>query len=107
MASSVGVRYAYGEVVSTNADLEVRSVGFKPKKVRVTNKTTLYTLDHVAGLADASAFETTNAGATTLETSDCVTLLDADSAGNPGFQVGARANVNDTTTEVLLWEAWG
>lgn len=107
MASTVGVRYASGEVVSTNADLEVRSLGFKPKKVKVTNKTTFYALEHVEGLADASAFEVTDAGAKTLETSDCITLLDADSAGNPGFQVGARANVNDTTTEVLLWEAWG
>lgn len=106
MSSTVGPRYATGTVVSTNAALAIRTLGFKPKKVRIINVTTFYQLEHFQGMADASAFEITNAGAMTLETSDCITLLDADANGNPGFQVGARANVNDTTTEVLRWEAW-
>ena len=106
MGSTVGARYKAGRVVSTNAALPIRTTGFKPARVKVTNETTLYSLEWMKGMADASAFEVTNAGAKTLETSDCITPLDADSDGNPGFQIGARANVNDTTTEVLRWEAW-
>lgn len=106
MSSTVGSRYSTETVVATNASLPIRTLQFKPRKVRVVNETTLYTLEWSEGMADASAFEITNAGAKTLETSDCITPLDPDSAGNPGFQIGARANVNDTTTEVLRWEAW-
>jgi hypothetical protein len=106
MSSTTGARFRTGKVVATGAALAIRIVGFKPAKVRVTNETTLYSLEWLKGMADASAFEITNAGAKTLETSDCITLLDPDSNGNPGFQIGARANVNDTTTEVLRWEAW-
>lgn len=106
MSSTVGSRYRTGTIPATDADLDVRTVGFKPAKVRVTNETSLYTLEHMKGMADASAFEITNAGAKTLETSDCITLLDADSSGNPGFRIGARANVNDTGGEIIRWEAW-
>jgi hypothetical protein len=95
-----------GTVVATNAVLPVRTVGYKPRKVRIVNQTTLYTVEWSEGMADASAFEITNAGAKTLETSDLITPLDPDSSGNPGFSIGARANVNDTTTEVLRWETW-
>lgn len=106
MSSTVGSRYETGTVVATNAALPIRTLQFKPRKVKLVNETSLYTLEWSYGMADASAFEITNAGAKTLETSDCITPLDPDSDGNPGFQVGARANVNDTTTEVLRWEAW-
>lgn len=105
MSSTTGPRYRTGRVTATNAAITIRTLGFKPIKVRIVNLTTFYQLEHIKGMAAASALEVTNAGAMTLETSDCITLLDA-SAGNPGFSVGARANVNDTTTEILVWEAW-
>lgn len=105
MSSSVGAKFRTGQVVATGANLDVRTPGFLPAKVRLVNLTTFYALEHYKGFADASALEVTNAGAMTLETSDCITLLAPDANGNPGFRVGARANVNDTTTELLRWEA--
>lgn len=106
MSSTVGSRYMTGTIAATAALLPVRTVGFKPRKVRIVNQTSLYTVEWSEGMADASAFEITNAGAKTLETSDLITPLDPDSDGNPGFSVGARANVNDAAGEVLRWEAW-
>lgn len=106
MSSTVGSRYVTNTINATAATLAVRTIGFKPKKVRITNQTSLYTVEWMEGMADASAFEITNAGAKTLETSDLITPLDPDSNGNPGFQVGTRANINDAAGEVLRYECW-
>jgi len=106
MSSTVGSRYTTGTVVATGALLSIRTVGYKPRKVRIVNETTLYTVEWSEGMADDSAFEIVAAGDKTLETSDLITPLDPDSNGNPGFSLGARANVNDTTTEILRWETW-
>jgi hypothetical protein len=95
-----------GTIAATAALLSVRSIGFKPRKVSIKNQTSLYQVDWTEGMADASAFETTNAGAMTLETSDLITPLDPDTSGNAGFSVGARANVNDAAGEVLRYECW-
>lgn len=86
-------------VRATGAALPVRTVGFRPGRVRLWNETTGYQLEWLEGMADDSAVQTTDAGARTIVTSDGITPL------SDGFQVGALADVNDTTTEQLRYLA--
>jgi hypothetical protein len=109
MASTVGPRYVTGTVRATNADLAIRKIGFTPKKVRVFNKTSLALMEWNAEM-DAAGLEwekTVAAGTRTLQVTNGVTLLAGTSALPPGFQIGAAADINDTTTEDLIYEAWG
>lgn len=109
MGSTVGPRYVTGQVRATNADLAIRKVGFQPRKIRMFNKTSLAVLDWNESMAsDGTEFEkTVAAGTRTLETSDGITLLAGTDTEPPGFQLGAAADLNDTTTEDLIYEAWG
>ena len=96
-----------GQVTATGAALEVRSVGFKPEKVILFNKTNQVQLVWNKMLADAEGIKTTAAGAVSLEAADGITPLNGSPTdGPPGFSIGALADVNDTTTEQLIWEAW-
>jgi len=106
MASSVGSRYWVETRKATNAAMTIRSVGFKPRKVKVFNLTNAASLEWNSGMAAAAGFKTVTAGTQTYETSDGITAVVADSNGNPGFTLGAMADVNDTTTEDLVLEAW-
>lgn len=109
MASTVGPRYVTGTIRATAAPLAVRKVGFVPKKVRVFNKTSLAMMIWNQEMkADGSEWKKqTAAGATTLESSDGITALAGTSTEPPGFQIGAAADINDTATEDLIYEAWG
>ena len=59
------------------------------------------------GMADGEALVTSDTGARSLVTSNGFTLLAGSSTENPGVRLGALANINDTTTEDLLVEAYG
>lgn len=102
MSSSTGARFMEGTIVATNAALEIRTPGFTPRKVKVTNATSLASVEWTQSMANASAWKQVAAGTRTLETSDGITPL---TGVNPGFQIGAMADINDTTTELLYWEA--
>jgi len=104
MSSTVGARYKSGGCVATGAAMEIRTVGFKPLKVVVSNISNNCKAEWFEQLADAYAIKTVAAGDRTLVTSAGITPLDGT---NPGFSVGALADINDTTTELLRWEAWG
>jgi hypothetical protein len=108
MASTVGDRYVTGKVTATNADLPIRKIGYKPKKVIVSNLSNNVKIEWNDSLGDGYAIKTVEAGTRSLLTSGAITPLDPDSAGNPGFQIGAGlADINDTTTESLLYETLG
>lgn len=107
MSSTVGARYVTGKVVATNANLDVRVVDFKPKKVTLKNETSLAELEWTDVLADGEGWKTVAAGTRTLEVTTGITPLDASTTLPPGFRIGAEADINDTTTEVIQWEAWG
>lgn len=104
MASTTEPRRASGTFRSTNALLEIRTVGFKPKKVTLFNKTSLASLEWTDQLPDAYGIKQVAAGTTTLEAAAGVTPLAGE---NPGFSVGAMVDLNDTTTEDVIWEAFG
>lgn len=103
MASKTGALYATNKIPATNALLEVRTVEFKPRKVVVTNLTSLARLEWNDAMDDDSGFKTVAAGTRTLVSAAAITPLDGP---NPGFSVGALADVNDDATETLLWECW-
>lgn len=103
MSSKTGAMYATNKIPATAAALEVRTVEFKPRKVVVTNLTSLASLEWNEFMAADSGFKQVAAGTRTLESSDGITALDAP---NPGFQIGTLADINDAAGEELLWEAW-
>ncbi len=104
MSSKTGALYATNQHPSNNSQLDIQTVQFVPRKVVVTNLTTLVRLEWSESMADDSALQIVAAGDTTLITSDGITPLDG--VVNPGFRLKALTNFNDTTTEILLWECW-
>lgn len=108
MGSTVGDRYVSGTVTCNDGILEVRKVGFKPKRVVVTNIDTLAKMEWNQELAQTTQwYKTVAAGTRTLEVTDGIALLDGNSTQPPGFSVGNATDINDTTTETLKYEAWG
>ena len=104
MSSKTGALYATNKIPASAAALEVRTVEFKPRKVVITNLTSLCRLEWNEFMADDTGFKQVAAGTRTLAGSDAITPLDGP---NPGFQVGTLADVNDAAGEELLWECWG
>lgn len=86
-----------GSARCNNSTLSVRTIGFRPGKILVWNETSGYELLWVEGMADASAVQTTNAGARSVLSASALTPL------SDGFSLGNLANMNDTTTEVLRY----
>jgi hypothetical protein len=88
MSSGV-CRSVVGAFTGTGADLEVRTVGFRPKYVKVIN----VSADNAAGewlegMADDSAVKTITDGTISVITSDGITPL------SDGFALGADADLN-------------
>lgn len=96
MSSGSG-RQQFGAVIGTGALLEVRTVNFRPRKVRIFNATAEEG-EWQEGMADDSMFLRVAAGTLTLETSDGIIPL------SDGFSIGANANLNGAD-ELLHWEA--
>jgi hypothetical protein len=83
----------------------VRSVGFVPDKVELFNLTNDCHFEWNGMLDDGAGFKTVKSGARTLEATTGITPLQESGASGPGFSIGAEADINDTTTEVLVWVA--
>ncbi len=102
MASTVGARFMQGSSVATNANIDIKTLQFKPSKVKVTNKTSLMSLEWTEAMGDAAGFKVDNAGTRSFISADGITPL---TGANPGFRIGALADINDTAGEELFWEA--
>lgn len=106
MASSVGTGYASRKAVANNSNLDLL-VGFKPRRIVVHNLTNGYRAEWNEQLASGYAIVTATTGDRSVASSSGFSLLDGDSTNPPGFRLGALANLNDTTTEDLLFEVFG
>lgn len=87
MSSGVS-RVVVGSIKGTGADLNVRTVTFKPKAVDLLNIGGLATGKWVKGMADDSVLKTITAGTISLVTSDGITPL------SDGFTIGADTDLN-------------
>ncbi len=96
--ASGGTRVACGSVAGTGADLNVDSVGFKPRTVKLYNVTGLVTAEWTETMADDSAVKRVTAGDMTFVTSNGITPRSA------GFAIGADTDIN-VAAEVIHWEA--
>ena len=106
MSDTTGVLYRAGAAKATNADLNIRTLGFRPTKIRVTNLTNQIEVEWHAGLAEGKNLKRIADGTLSVVASGGVAPA-SDSAGNLGILIPALADINDTTTEDLAWEAWG
>lgn len=97
MASSTS-RVMRGAVVGTGADLNVRTVGFRPRSVKLINQDSADEMYWHSYMADASAFKRVAAGTSSVITTLGITPLAA------GFRLGADTDLN-VDGETVLWEA--
>jgi hypothetical protein len=97
MASGTS-RVVRGSFVGTGALLNVRTVGFRPRTVRLWNIDGLAKAHWQDGLPDAAAWKVITAGTQSYITSNGVTPL------SNGFSLGADADLN-VSGEVVHWEA--
>lgn len=108
MSSTVGSRYATGGVTATNADIEIRKLQFEPSRVVVQNMDNQAKIEWNSALVAGRNVKTIAAGTRSVVASGGLEPLTAVSgSGNPGFKIpAALADINDTTTEELIWEVW-
>ncbi len=106
MSSISGARYAAGQVKATNAELKVLTVSFPPVKMAVSNLTNNVKVEASSGLATGQNIKTAADGTRSVLASGGIEAT-VDSSGNRGIKIPVLADINDTTTEVLFWEAWG
>jgi hypothetical protein len=108
MASTTGVLYrATALKADASEDLYVRSLGFRPTKIAVKNRTNNTKVEWGAGYPEGTNEKTVAAGTRTEITSG-VTPVDADANGNPGVKIPAGlADINDADGEDLVVECWG
>ena len=96
--ASGGTRVMNGAVTGTGAALDVKTVGFRPKKVELVNAAGLATAVWSEGMPDASMSKRITAGTMTFPLTNGVTPL-AD-----GFRLGADADMN-AAGELVYWTA--
>lgn len=108
MASTTGVLFrATALKADASEDLYVRSLGFRPTKIAVKNRTNQVKVEWSAGLPEGTNEKTIAAGTRTEITSG-VAPIDADANGNAGVKIPAGlADINDADGEDLVVEAWG
>lgn len=81
-------RVVTGAVNGTGADIDVRTVGFRPRRVELENVTGLVTASWSDHMADESMVKRVTAGTMTFPTTLGVTPL------SDGFTIGADTDVN-------------
>lgn len=96
---SGGTRVHHGSFIGTGADLEIKTVGFRPKRVEIINQTGLVTAVWTETMADDSMAKRVTAGDMTFVTTNGITPLSA------GFAIGADADVN-VADERCHWSAF-
>lgn len=97
MASGAS-RKMYGAVNGTGANIDVKTVGFRPKHVKLLNVTGLARGEWSESMADAAVVKTVTAGTMSFATSGGITPL-AD-----GFRIGTDGDLN-VASEVIHWVA--
>ena len=97
MASGAAKR-AYGASLGTGANIDAKSVGFRPRSVRLTNMTSGDELHWTEGMVDGGGLKRVAAGTATILTTLGITPL-AD-----GFRLGTDADMN-VAGETVQWEA--
>jgi hypothetical protein len=96
--ASGGKRVETGSFYGTGADKEIRTVGFRPKHVKVINRTGLCEAEWSADMPDDSAHKRVTAGTQTFITANGITPL------SDGFALGADADLN-VDGELCYWVA--
>ncbi|MGD9749400.1 MAG: hypothetical protein AB7W59_00230 [Acidimicrobiia bacterium] len=91
-------RTVRGAFTGTGAELQVRTVGFRPRAVKLVNRGGLATAEWQEGMPDASMSKRVTAGTMTFPTSDGITPL------SDGFQLGADTDMN-VAGELVYYEA--
>lgn len=93
--ASPGTQVAVGAVESTNATIQVRTVGFKPRTVtlRVGGDEAYWQ----EGMAAASAHKRVAAGTGSVVTTNGITQQ------NDGFDIGADADFNPAGAQIIYW----
>lgn len=106
MSSTVGSANFFTKAKATNADLDIRSIGFTPSKVVVRNATSGAMLEWQEHVVDGGGFKTVAAGTRSFVATNGISLLPS-SAGTPaGIRIGTLADINDTVGEDLYIECW-
>ena len=98
MSSGVG-RNRVGSVNGTGANLDVKTIGFKPRVVVINNIAGLCMGKWVEGMADATAIKTVTDGTISLAATLGITPL------SNGFRIGADTDLN-VDGELIRWEAY-
>ena len=86
-----------GAVTGTGANLDVRTVGFRPRRVEIVNATGLVTAVWTDSMADATGIKRVTDGTMSAMTAGITPLSD-------GFRVGTDADLN-ASGEVMHWVA--
>jgi hypothetical protein len=87
-----------GSFSGTGAQLDIRTIGFRPKAVKLINQTGLATAEWHEGMPDASMSKRVTAGTMTFPVANGITPL------SDGFRLGADADMN-VAAEVVHYEA--
>lgn len=87
-----------GAVVGTGANIDVRTVGFRPRSVHLINQASADEMWWHEYMADAAGFKRVTAGTGSIITTLGITPLAA------GFRLGADTDLN-VAGETVLWEA--
>lgn len=95
MASSASREFR-GSVLGTGASLDVRTVGFRPRHVRLLNQTGLCVAEWMDDMPDASAMKWVTAGTMSYISSNGITPL------SDGFRLGADTDLN-VDGELIRW----
>jgi len=88
-----------GASTGTGADIPVRTVGFRPRKVELINTGGLVTAEWQETMADASMFKRVTAGDGTFPLTLGITPL------SDGFTIGADTDLN-VAGELIHWVAY-
>ncbi len=88
MSSGVQVAINGAVIGVTAADVDVTTIGFRPRRVELLNETGLATAVWLDTMADGEMLKTITAGTLSLVTSTGITPL-----GN-GFRIGQDADIN-------------
>lgn len=94
-----GVQVMRGAAVGTGANLDITTVGFRPRSVRIVNQDSADELYWHINMADGYGLKRVAAGTGSVITSLGVTPLAA------GFRLGADTDIN-VDGETILWEAF-
>ena len=97
MSSGV-TRMVTGSFVGTGSAVDVKTVGFRPRRVELFNVTGLAVAHWTDAMADASMVKQVTAGTMTFPTSNGVTPL------ANGFRLGADGDMN-VAAETVHWVA--